>query len=169
MGNDTKKCYIGIDPSFRKDGFAICIIDEDNTANFIRFGGMLEFIEWLFDAPQNGFYCVENSNLQNQTFDMRGTKQLIAKKSRDVGKNQAVSQLTVEKLEKDFGKENVLGLSPAQKGAKIEDNAIFMQIVKQEGITLLNYKGLNKEQDERDAFMLAIKARKWTRLKKRNG
>jgi hypothetical protein len=169
MGNDTKKCFVGIDPAFRKNGFAICIIDEDDTADFIKFPSVLDFFEWLFKAPENAVYCVENSNLQDTTFDMKGSKGVIASKSRAVGKNQAISQITVDKLIRMVGAENVLNLSPAQKGGKVTDNKTFLAIVAQEKVKLLNYKGIKDEQDERDSFMLAIKARKWTILKKRNG
>jgi hypothetical protein len=155
------KCYVGIDPAFRKDGFVICIIDEDNTADFKIFGTSYDFIEWLFDAPYNALWCIENSNLQDQTFDTTGNKFVVAKKSRDAGKNMAVSQITVDVCRKKFGASNVLELSPKQKGRKIEDNAVFLAIVAQEGVKLLNYKGNKGEQDKRDAFMLAIRAKRW--------
>jgi len=158
-------CFIGIDPSFRKNGFAICVIDEDLTANFIKFIDVHGFVCWLIDAPHNAFYCIENSNLQNETFDMSGSKSIIAKKSRDVGKNMAISQITVDICMQKAGKENVLELSPLQKGKKITDNSIFLNIAHQERIKLLNYKGLKGEQDERDAFLLAIKAIKWKKIK----
>jgi len=159
-----KFCYIGIDPAFRENGFCACIIDEDDTANFIVFVNTYDFICWLLDAPQNGVWCVENSNLQDETFDMTGSKHVVAKKSRSVGKNMAISQLTVDILRRTFGTSNVLEVSPKQKGRKIEDNVIFLALAKQEKIKLLNYKGNKNEQDKRDAFVLALKAKQWKKI-----
>jgi hypothetical protein len=103
------KQYIGIDPSFRKNGFAVCVIG-GGEANFYIMDGFLEFVEWFksWKAANESWkefecellFAVENSNMQNVTFDMRGSKQVIAKISRDAGKNQAISQCTVDYLEK---------------------------------------------------------------------
>lgn len=151
--NTTKHCFIGIDPAFRKSGFAICIIDEDNTVDFKKFKGFLEFLDWIWDAPQNGVYCVENSNLQDVTFDMKGSKGVIAKKSRSVGKNQAISQCVFDVLVKM--KLIAYEVSPAQKGAKKNDKQIRW-LMKHYGHTeISNYKGNEGEQDERDAYQLA--------------
>ena len=48
------KIYIGIDPAFRKKGFAMAIIDTtDNTVNFKTFrNGFLDFMGWMIsDKP----------------------------------------------------------------------------------------------------------------------
>ena len=159
MNTITSKCYIGIDPSFRKGGFAVCIIDEDDTVDFIVFEGFLSFLDWLWEAPQNGVYCVENSNLQNVTFNMKGSKQVIAKISRDVGKNQACSQYTYFVLRKMFGS-NAMEVSPKDKGAKW-DNSTMQAVLKMNKHPIIsNYKGNKNEQDKRDAYMLALLAKK---------
>ncbi len=148
--------YIGIDPSFRKGGFAVCVIDEDSTASFrIMKGGLLEFISWvLHDAPDNAIVVVENSNLQNITFDMSGTKGVIAAKSRNVGANQAASEYTYQMCKFRY-KGNAHQISPKDKGKK-KDDATIRLMARSNGHTLLNYKGLASEQDKRDAYALAV-------------
>jgi hypothetical protein len=101
-------------------------------------------------------FCIENSNLTNATFDMRGNKNIIAKVSRDAGKNQAISQITTDYCRLLFP-DAVTEVSPLQKGAKIDNDVIFRAIAKDARITLTNYKGQVGEQDKRDAFMLALK------------
>lgn len=156
--------YIGIDPSFRKNGFAICIIG-GLEAEFLTFNGFLIFCEWLHrykkvneqeDANIKTFFCIENSNLQALSFDMRGNVSVACKKSRDVGKNQAISQCTVDICTMLFGKDHVLELSALQKGAKQSD-LIVRSYAETKKIKLMNYKGKIGEQDKRDAFMLAMK------------
>jgi len=147
---------VGIDPAFRQRGFAISVIDEDNTVDFKVFASFLNFMDWAEEARQNSiapFFCIENSNLQeNVFFDKTGTVPERLAKACSVGKNQAASQYTVEYLIKYFGDERVFELSPKQKGAKIEtDNRIFA-IGKTYGHVFLKKK-LN--QDERDAYKMA--------------
>ena len=76
------KVIIGVDPAFRKNGFCMCIIDEDKEVAFITFKERTNFINWILnEMPKNSFVVVENSNEQNITFDMRGSKQEIARRS----------------------------------------------------------------------------------------
>lgn len=140
-------CVIGIDPAFRKNGFAMCIIDENNELAFTMFkNGLQEFVRWIWqDAPDNAIVGVENSNLQNVTFDMRGTKAVIARKSRNVGKNQAVSQMVVDLCREKWGNENVADISPRQKGAKWDADTFR----KATGLTI------QTNQDKRDAYKIA--------------
>lgn len=147
--------YIGIDPSFRKDGFAVCVIDTDNTAAFtIMKGGLLQFISWiLHDAPEDAIVVVENSNLQNITFDMSGSKLVVAAKSRNVGMNQAASEYTYQICKFRY-KDNAHQVSPREKGAK-RGNDTVQYLAKHYGHTLQNYKGQASEQDKRDAYILA--------------
>jgi hypothetical protein len=162
---DTLKQFIGIDPSFREKGFAICIIG-GGEAVFKVFKGFIEFVQWLDNYKKANDYfeglcldikfCIENSNLTNATFDMRGNKNVIAKVSRDAGKNQAISQITTDYCRLLFP-DAVTEVSPLQKGAKIDNDVIFRSIAKDAKITLTNYKGQVGEQDKRDAFMLALK------------
>lgn len=151
------KIYIGIDPAFRKNGFAMAVIDlTDRTINYKPFpSGFLSFLSWLLhDAPEvneDVIFCVENSNLQNKTFDMTGTRLVLAKKSRDVGKNQATSQHVVDScLAKGY---KVLNISPKQKGPKWKSNK---QLQQQLLINKIKASKKTSSQDERDAAKMAI-------------
>lgn len=145
---------IGIDPAIRKNGFALCFYDTINkTVDFeiMDFIDFILFSEDAMEATDDFAFCVENSNLQNLSFDMKGNKNVLARKSRNVGMNQAVSQLTCDLL-KRRGFE-VVEISPKQKGAKLEHEtfkALSMTM------TVANYKGLKGEQDKRDAFKIAL-------------
>ena len=149
------KLFIGIDPAFRQKGFAMAIIDNNTKeASFKMFrNGFLDFCRWLDSYPPDiasTVFCVENSNLQKATFDMRGNKNVIARKSRNVGKNQAASQYTVDIL-KAKGYE-VLDISPKDKGGKWTEDG-FKWVIKSKKILLTKAK---PNQDERDALKLAL-------------
>ena len=151
----SKNLFIGIDPAFRQKGFAMAIIDNNTKkASFKMFrNGFLDFCRWLDSSPPDvasTVFCVENSNLQKATFDMRGNKNVIARKSRNVGKNQAASQYTVDIL-KAKGYE-VLDISPKDKGGKWTEDG-FKWVVKSKKILLTKAK---PNQDERDALKLAL-------------
>lgn len=45
------KRYIGIDPSFRKNGFAVCMIGGGEAAFYI-LDGFLDFIHWVKDYKE---------------------------------------------------------------------------------------------------------------------
>lgn len=144
--------FIGVDPAFRANGFAIAIIDKtDNTVLFKVFkDGFLGFTSWfLSDSPEICIVCVENSNLQNTTFDMRGNKNVIAMKSRSVGKNQAISQCTVDLLRTKY---KVVDCSPRQKGGKWNDKQYNAAMKVNKHTTTKK----TSNQDERDAYKLAL-------------
>lgn len=154
-----KPVYIGVDPAFRAGGFSICIIDMTDKTAVTKTLDLLAFHDWLRspDAPDTCFVCVENSNLQNQNFDTTGNKNEIARKGRNVGCNQAVSQLAYESALARYGPKNVFQVSPREKGRKITDAKMFAAILQQDGVRLQK-RTLN--QDERDAYMLATIARR---------
>jgi hypothetical protein len=155
--------YIGIDPAFRKAGFAICIIDKTGEAQGKMFQSFLDFIQWLTtpdEAPQNAIVGIENSNLQNATFDMSGTKGMVAKRSRNVGCNQAASQYTVDFCRWWYGKDRVHEVSPRHKGKKWTQTE-FRQVAKQEGHTVVG----RFNQDQRDAYQVALIAKRQNKLK----
>jgi len=149
---------IGIDPAFRKAGFAICIIDEQSKAQGKMFKSFLDFMIWLTtpgEAPEVAIVGVENSNLQNVTFEMKGTKGLVAKISRNVGANQAASQYTVDVCKWHYGPNNMIEISPKQKGKKWTQ-AIFKGVAKSEGHKLIG----RFNQDQRDAYQIALQAKR---------
>jgi hypothetical protein len=67
----------------------------------------------------------------------------------------------VDLLEEYFGERNVYNISPKDKGKKITDLAIFDAYIESNGHEgkVYGYKRLKKQQDERDAYKLAIIAR----------
>ncbi len=145
----------GIDPAFRKDGFAMASLDLINKDIDFRIfkDGFLGFSSWfLNEVPQDMdvLFSVENSNLQKKTFDMRGNREVIASKSRSVGKNQAISQCVVDLC---LSKYKVLDLSPRQKGRKWSA-LTFERQLKQNKISRLDNTSL--KQDEIDGGQLAI-------------
>ena len=153
------KYYIGIDPAFRLNGFALATINAQNkTISYNQFkGGFIAFYRWLIaeaPTPENCIICVENSNLSNRTFDMRGTRLVIARKSRDVGKNQATSQYVVD-LCKVRGYK-VIDMSPKGKGQKW-NSVTLGRVLKTEGITQADTR---TNQDKRDGAKLALIADK---------
>ena len=143
---------IGIDPAIRKNGFALCFYDTINKTIDFQIMDFIDLVFYVMDRDTYSYkFAVENSNLQNLSFDMTGNKNVLARKSRNVGMNQAVSQLTCDLL-KRRGFE-VVEISPKQKGAKLE-NETFKALSM--NMTVSNYKGLKGEQDKRDAFKIAL-------------
>ena len=142
---------IGCDPAFRNNGFAVCICDEDREIRFIMFKKFLHFISWVQnDCPKDAIVCIENSYLQNKTFDMSGSRPLLAKKSRDVGKNQAVSEIAFQLFTEYCFK--VRNMSPKQKGKKWESKEPLIKSFISSYNLKMPKKTLN--QDERDAFKM---------------
>lgn len=154
--------YIGIDPAFRKDGFWTCCI-EGKLTTFTKAENVLEFDRLMQSNfyPEDAFVVVENSNEQNFTFDMFGSTAEVARKSRNVGTNQAVSQLTVQSCIDRYGIENVISISPKQKGQKYTEPQ-FKSIINQDKFSIVGYTG---NQDQRDAFKLALIARQQHKIR----
>lgn len=177
--NNKPTIFIGIDPAERKNGFAICIIDtSDNTVSFKPFkSGLVDFFSWILnDAPDQiqVLFCVENSNLQKELFythraidsgALLSSSQAKYIKSRklsigeiktacmSVGKNQAISQNTVDILKaRNY---NVIDISPREKGKKWSEIEC-LAVSKQEKHELGKHI---KNQDCRDSYKLALIAK----------
>jgi hypothetical protein len=153
---------LGVDPAFRANGFCVCIIsdtlDEVEFVNYKEgFLGFFYDIKTTFLADSKSVIAIENSNLQNTNFDTTGNKNVIARKGRNVGANQAVSQLTVDTCKK-YTSAKVLDLSPKRKGNKWNQEQ-FKAVLKLEGHKVVQSKKGNN-QDERDAYKLALIALK---------
>lgn len=138
--------YIGCDPAFRKNGFALCI-DDGTELRFLEFKNYTNFLGWLlYDRPETAVFCVENSNLQKAFFPKNATLQY----ANSVGKNQAVSQITHWLAQQNWGVGNAIEISPKQKGAKIDvENKSNMLIFRKES----RYLG-PISQDEMDAYQI---------------
>lgn len=151
---------IGIDPAIRKNGFALCFYDTENESVDFLIMDFIDFILYNEGLHISSYvFCIENSNLQNLSFDIKGNKGVLARKSRNVGMNQAVSQLTCDLL-KRRGFE-VVEISPKQKGAKLEHETFKALTM---NMTVANYKGLKGEQDKRDAFKIALLYEKYKNI-----
>lgn len=149
---------IGVDPALRKNGFAICIYNVITNEVDFKVMDFIDFIVYIENLnPVDYIFCVENSNLQNLTFDMRGNKGIVARKSRNAGMNQAVSQLTCDLLSRKGFK--VIEISPKEKGHKMNHEQIEIIFGSEKHQNVSNYKGLKGEQDKRDAYKLAIIAK----------
>ena len=151
--------YIGCDPAFRAGGFWAAILDmSDKSLVFRSFKSVLDWDRWLQspDAPARCFVMVENSNLQNKSFDTSGSKLEVARKGRNVGCNQAVSELAYIAAVDRYGK-NAFQVSPKEKGAKIKDHGYLLAYLKQDGILLPSG---TTNQDQRDAAKLAVQCRR---------
>lgn len=166
-----KQIRVGIDPAFRKSGFAICVLDYDNSALFKVFkNGFLDFIGWaMYEAPKEAVFIVENSNLQNCVWQNPEFKKGVLINTRtifdrpdaiipprqknpmSVGKNQAASQYTVDLLRSL--KYKVIEVSPLQKG-KAWSDVIFRNAVYCNKSLLINFKNT---EDERVAYQLATR------------
>jgi hypothetical protein len=82
---------------------------------------------------------------------MKGKLSEITRMSRNVGTNQAVSELAYVSAVERYGKDAVLNMSPERKGKKY-DERFFQAALKGDGVKAVNYSGT---QDERDTYKLA--------------
>lgn len=154
---------IGIDPAFRASGFGVCELD-DNSVYFPKIHTFIDFFNYAntFIKPDAQIFVVENSNLQSTTFtSYKANAKQLQRISRNVGANQAVSQMVVDYL-RYLGLE-VVEVSPLQKGAKLNQKAIEY-LAKSEGIDL----PARMSQDDRDAFKLAYQQKSRLKAEKNN-
>ena len=146
---------IGIDPAFRKNGMGVCVIAPDGTVTFPRFKGrgMVGLVRWIQqEAPSNVLVTIEDSNLQNATFDNSGTKAKSNRLSRNVGANQAISATIVDFCVDRWGDKVVRAVSPQQKGRKWTEQ-VFKAVAKDNKHELpAKYR-----QDDIDAYQLAVR------------
>lgn len=150
-----KKTILGIDPAFRQEGTALCLL-ENKTLTFWRPQDLWELMDWIRVHRERLDYVMVEDSYQDKVTYPRSVnkKSVVAKISRDVGMNQAASQYIISWAIKCMGEDKVLGVTPAQKGKKQPDN-IFRGIVRQDGLQIESgYKRQKNYQDERDAYMV---------------
>lgn len=143
----------------------MCFLDlTERTATFRTFRDVLIFDRFLHgaDAPERAILCVENSNLQNVNFDMTGDRPELAKKGRNVGTNQAVSELAVRSAVDRYGAFCVMNISPREKGKKYAE-PVFFAALRADRMKTYGYTG---SQDQRDAYQLARMAASNARLRR---
>ena len=155
---------IGIDPAFRVSGFGICELDE-NSVCFPRIRTFIDFFFYAksFSVLDEQLFVVENSNLQNTTFaGYKANGKQIQRISRNIGANQAVSQMVVDYL-RYLGLE-VVEVSPLQKGSKWNlyqaQSALFD--------LKFSHSKIKMSQDERDALKLAYQQKSRLKAEKNN-
>ncbi len=143
---------IGIDPAFREKGFAICFLKIEDGGNYHTFSTFRKPYHFFTKTNElNDFYFgVENSNLQNLTFRESPKISVAERVSRNVGANQAVSQMVVDFLQEYYGKEKVYEYSPRDKGKKDTHEDYIKKC-----LALKLQPNKRTSQDERDAFKLA--------------
>ena len=163
---------IGVDPAFRKGGFGVCELYISKVfGNSVVFPKrtVLSFVKDGYSVgtmpAQNAFAGVENSNLINAIYinkKLGESLDVFGKRNRDVGKNQAVSQIVFEHLKDIFGEKNVFEISPKAKS---------------KGCTQLEFDSMLKElkieynkrtnDDQRVALKIAYMTYKMARLRER--
>jgi hypothetical protein len=153
--------FIGVDPAYREGGYWVCEIRGAIVA-FYKMKGFIDFVTYVDELAEKTIdvsICIENSNETNHTFISPTVRSPAAREkiSRDVGKNQAISQMSVDYCNYMIG-QGIYSVSPAEKGMKWSD-LITKAEAKNHGLELFNYKGLKSEQDKRDAFKLALRAK----------
>ncbi len=143
---------IGIDPAFREKGFAICFLSIENNNNYHRFMTLEKPYHFFkkFNDFDDFYFGVENSNLQNLTFRESKKISVAERVSRNVGANQAVSQMVVDFLKEYYGEQKVYEFSPREKGKK--DTQLDHE---RKCLALKLQPNKRTSQDERDAFKLA--------------
>jgi len=165
------KTYIGIDPSFRKGGFAMCYLEPCHSevsesgykVRFETFKDFVDFVDWVFHyhtyrvsaVEKQIVFCIEDSSLQNCTFDKTGSKAVASRMSRNVGMNQAASRICGDLLSRYAPQAVLIRVSPLHKGQKYT-SAGFDSHIKVSG----HHNTLKStSQDKRDAYKLAVQAK----------
>jgi hypothetical protein len=155
------RTYIGVDPAIRLNGMAACFILPNKQVVFKRYK---RFVDFLIHAQDyRSFYLpvvlVEDSSLQNVTFNSSINRAILSRMSRNVGMNQGASRIAYEWI-KLQGCE-AYNISPEQKGKKW-GKEIFMKVFQNEGYKFEpNYKPAKISQDEIDCFTLALQAKNY--------
>ena len=154
------RTLIGVDPALRLSGMAVCII-ADRTMIFRKYKRFADFIgdviTWV--AYENPIVLVEDSSLQNLTFNNSTNRAILSRLSRNVGMNQAASRIAYEWI-KSYNLE-AYNISPEAKGKKFNKD-IFMKVVASERLKFEpDFKPAKISQDEIDAFFLALMAKNY--------
>jgi hypothetical protein len=140
---------------------AACFILPDKKVVFKRYK---RFVDFLIHAQDyRSFYLpvvlVEDSSLQNITFNSSINRAILSRMSRNVGMNQAASRIAYEWI-KEQGCE-AYNISPEQKGKKW-GKEIFTKVFQSEGYKFENnFKPAKISQDEIDCFTLALQAKNY--------
>jgi hypothetical protein len=146
---------------------AACFIKLDKEVIFKRYKRFVDFIKdaMFWRLHINPVVLVEDSSLQNVTFNSSINRAILSRMSRNVGMNQAASRIAYEWI-KENGCE-AYNISPEQKGKKW-GKEIFMKVFKTEGYKFEpNFKPAKISQDEIDCFTLALQAKNYQKHEKK--
>jgi hypothetical protein len=162
------RTYIGVDPAIRINGMAACFIKPNKEVEFKKYKRFVDFLEdsfhWHKDY-ENVVVLVEDSSLQNVTFNSSINRAILSRISRKVGMNQAASRIAYEWI-KENGCE-AYNISPLQKGSKWTKIS-FMKVFQNEGYKFEpNFKPAKISQDEIDCFTLALQAKNYQKHEKK--
>jgi hypothetical protein len=162
------RTYIGVDPAIRINGMAACFIKPNKEVEFKKYKRFVDFLEdsfhWHKDY-ENVIVLVEDSSLQNVTFNSSINRAILSRISRKVGMNQAASRIAYEWI-KENGCE-AYNISPLQKGSKWTKIS-FMKVFQNEGYKFEpNFKPAKISQDEIDCFTLALQAKNYQKHEKK--
>lgn len=162
------RTFIGVDPALRINGMAACFIKPDKEVEFKKYKRFVDFLEdsfhWHKDY-ENVVVMVEDSSLQNITFNNSTNRAILSRMSRNVGMNQGASRIAYEWI-KDNGCE-VYNISPEQKGKKWSKE-MFLKIFEREGYKFEpDFKPAKISQDEIDCFTLALQAKNYQKHEKK--
>ena len=155
------RTFIGVDPALRLNGMAACFIEYDKTVIFKKYKRFLDFLKdsVRWKMYNNPVVMVEDSSLQNITFNNSTNRAILSRMSRNVGMNQGASRIAYEWI-KDNGCE-AYNISPEQKGKKWSKE-MFLKIFEREGYKFEpDFKPAKISQDEIDCFSLAIQAKNY--------
>ena len=160
------RTLIGVDPALRIKGMAVCFI---HTNKEVRFKKYIRFVNFINDVPNwsqfNPVVLVEDSSLQNVTFNNSINRAILSRMSRNVGMNQAASRIAYEWIKiHDIEAYNI---SPEAKGKKFNKD-VFMKVVASERLKFEpHFKPAKISQDEIDAFFLALMAKNYIKHEKK--
>jgi hypothetical protein len=155
------RTFIGVDPALRINGMAACFIMTDKVVRFKKYKRFADFLKnveaWV--VYENPVVIVEDSSLQNITFNNSTNRAILSRMSRNVGMNQAASRIAYEWIkEHDIEAYNI---SPEAKGKKFNKD-VFMRVVASERLKFEpDFKPAKISQDEIDAFFLALMAKNY--------
>ena len=140
---------------------AACFIMPDKVVRFKKYKRFVDFLKnveaWV--VYENPVVMVEDSSLQNITFNNSTNRAILSRMSRNVGMNQGASRIAYEWI-KDNGCE-AYNISPEQKGKKWSKE-MFLKIFEREGYKFEpDFKSTKISQDEIDCFSLAIQAKNY--------
>ena len=155
------RTFIGVDPALRLNGMAACFIMTDKVVRFKKYKRFVDFLKnveaWV--VYENPVVMIEDSSLQNITFNNSTNRAILSRMSRNVGMNQGASRIAYEWI-KDNGCE-AYNISPEQKGKKWSKE-MFLKIFEREGYKFEpDFKSAKISQDEIDCFSLAIQAKNY--------